>query len=589
MTFESSLLESISLSLASTYRQTGPKLVSNTISTPIGGSPTPTSDLGTNIIKIHHNLSSASYYKHALSGDNTFMSDTGALVTYSGVKTGRSPKDKRVVYDESSEHHKYVWWHQKNSKSPNYKMDPQSFLINRETAINYLTFQKELFVVDAFAGWDTKHRIKVRLISVLPYHAFFISNMLIKPTQEELKNFGEPEFVIYNAGQFPSNRYSTYMTSSTTIDFSLERQEIIILGTQYAGEMKKGIFSIMYYLMARKNILTLHSSTNTDMNNQNVCIFFGLSGTGKTTLSADPTRKLIGDDEHCWSNDGVFNIEGGCYAKCIGLTLEKEPDIYQAIKFGTILENVVINANGTPDYLDYTITKNTRASYPLEFIDNVTIPATSQHPDNIIFLTCDAFGVLPLVSKLSLEQAMYHFISGYTSKIAGTEEGVTEPQATFSACFGEPFLMCHPFIYAKMLYQKIKQHNTNVWLINTGWTKGKYGVGRRCPLKLTRQIVSDIHSGKLNELYKNNKNIWKQLAYFNLEYLANYYDSESYLDPMLGWQDTTKYLTELKSIADMFVANFETYSDNKTFSQEDINTIKKGGVVQNQEICRKLN
>lgn len=578
MSVHTSLLTSISQSLASTYRKTGPKLISDFTQEPVGGIPNSTSDVGKKIIFIHHNASPTKYYKYALQEPDTLVNNTGALVSYSGAKTGRCPKDRRVVFDANSDISQNIWWYQNGNNSPNFKMDKETFLINRETTINYLTTQDHLFVVDGYAGWDNEHRIKVRLIAERPYHAFFMRNMLVIPTPEELETYGEPDFTIFNAGRFPCNRYTSYMTSSTTVDFSMERQEILILGTQYAGEMKKGIFSVMYYLMAQKGILTLHSSANTNLTGDNVALFFGLSGTGKTTLSADPRRKLIGDDEHCWTDSGVFNIEGGCYAKCIKLSPEKEPDIFQAIRFGAILENVDINNHtGLVDYNSNRITNNTRASYPLNHINNVVLPAVGGHPSNVIFLTCDAFGLLPLVSKLTLEQAMYHFLSGYTSKIAGTEDGVSEPTATFSACFGEPFLMCHPFQYCKMLYQKIKKHKTNVWLVNTGWIQGKFNSpnSMRCPLKLTRQIINDIHSGEMVVYFQQKKT--RTLPIFELEYLTGGYTDEynRYLDPQINWGSLHSYLRELQQISQLFKTNYNKYdmSELKGISK----LIEKGG------------
>lgn len=580
-----SLLKSVSRNLASTYRETGPRLISEHVDTSVGGSTNPISDAGNKIIKIYHNLTSARYYEFAVEEDGTTITNTGALVSKSGAKTGRCPKDKRIVFDTNSDTCQKIWWNDNNT-SPNYKMDPKSFLINRETAINYLNHQNKLFVVDAFAGWDKEHRIKVRLIAERAYHAFFLSNMLVKPTEEELVNFGEPDFVIFNAGKFPSNRYSSDMTSSTSIAFSMERREIVILGTQYAGEMKKGIFSVMYYLMAQKNILTLHSSANISLDGSNVSLFFGLSGTGKTTLSADPNRMLVGDDEHCWTDNGLFNIEGGCYAKCINLSQESEPDIFNAIRFGSLLENVAVDPDSRHvNYNDTSITVNTRASYPIHHISNAVIPCLSGHPNNIIFLTFDAFGVIPLVSKLNMNQAMYHFISGYTAKIAGTEDGVNQPEATFSACFGEPFLMCHPFTYAKMLSEKINQHQTNVWLINTGWVLGKYGDEgtRRCPLSLTRQIVSDIQSNKMAMCWENKDNI-SVLPVFQFEYLAKYYETEhhKYLDPMEGWTNKDNYILELNKLSDLFQVNFQKYVgyQQKDFSKEDIEQIQLGGPLK---------
>jgi len=309
--------------------------------------------------------------------------------------------------------------------------------------VDYLNTRQQLFVIDGFAGWDENHRIKVRVVCERAYHALFMHNMLIRPTAEELENYGDPDFVIFNAGRFPANTHTAGMTSKTSVNLSFERKEFVILGTEYAGEMKKGVFTIMNYLMPKKDVLSMHCSAN-EGKDGDVSIFFGLSGTGKTTLSADPHRALIGDDEHCWTDEGVFNIEGGCYAKVIDLSAEAEPEIYNAIRFGSILENVVFkNENREVDYTDTSLTQNTRCSYPIEYIPNAKIPCVGGLPSNVVFLTCDAFSVLPPVSKLTPGQAMYHFISGYTAKVAGTEMGVTEPEATFSACFGAPFLVWH--------------------------------------------------------------------------------------------------------------------------------------------------
>ena len=420
--------------------------------------------------------------------EGTAISDVGALLVYSGEKTGRSPKDKRVVRNPESE--KNIDW------GPiNIGLDKHTYMVNRERALDYLNTRERLYVVDAFAGWDPKYRLKVRIICTRAYHALFMQNMLIMPSAEELAQFGEPDYVIFNGGGFPANRYTSEMTSKTSVDVNLEAKEVVILGTQYAGEMKKGIFSIMNYLMPLEGVLPMHCSANVG-NHGDVSVLFGLSGTGKTTLSADPKRKLIGDDEHCWTDEGTFNIEGGCYAKAINLSAENEPDIFNAIRFGTVLENVVYDKETRKvDYTDTSITQNTRASYPIHFIDNAQIPCIAGHPENIIFLTCDAFGVLPPVSKLTPEQASYHFISGYTAKVAGTEMGVTEPQATFSACFGAAFMMWHPNKYAELLAEKIKEHKATAWLINTGWTGGAHGVGSRIKLKFTRAMIDAIHNG----------------------------------------------------------------------------------------------
>jgi phosphoenolpyruvate carboxykinase (ATP) len=442
---------------------------------------------------IIRNASPAQLYKLALLFEKeSAISDKGALMLESGKKTGRSPKDKRII--ERPESVEDIWW-----GNVNIKLDEHTFDINRQRAIDYFNTRTRVYVVDGYGGWDKKYQIKVRVICTRPYHALFMHNMLIRPTEEELATFGEPDYVIYNAGEFPANKFTTHMQSQTSIDLCFERKEFVILGTEYAGEMKKGVFTIMNYIMPKQEVLSMHCSAN-EGNDGDVSLFFGLSGTGKTTLSADPQRKLIGDDEHCWTDDGVFNIEGGCYAKAIDLSAEKEPEIFNAIRFGTVLENVMYNkTTHEVDYTDTTLTENTRAAYPIDFIPNAKIPCVGGHPKNIIFLTCDAYGVLPPVSKLTPEQAMYHFISGYTAKVAGTEMGVTEPQATFSACFGAAFMVWHPNKYAKLLAEKMETHGANAWLINTGWVGGGYGVGERIKLRYTRAIIDAIHNGELSE------------------------------------------------------------------------------------------
>lgn len=477
----------------------------------------------------------------------TAISDVGALLVYSGEKTGRSPKDKRIVRHPDSENN--IDW------GPiNMGLDEHTFMVNHERAMDYLNVCDHLYVVDAFIGWDPKYRRKVRIICTRAYHALFMQNMLIMPTADELADFGEPDYVVFNAGGFPANRYTSEMTSKTSIDVNLERKEIVILGTQYAGEMKKGLFGVMNYLMPLENVLPMHCSANVGEEGD-VTLLFGLSGTGKTTLSADPKRKLIGDDEHCWTDDGVFNIEGGCYAKAIDLSAEKEPDIYNAIRFGTVLENVVYDKlTHEVDYTDTSITQNTRASYPIKFIDNVQIPCIAGHPNHIIFLTCDAFGVLPPVSKLTPEQASYHFISGYTAKVAGTEMGVTEPQATFSSNFGAAFMMWHPNKYAEMLAEKMKEHGATAWLVNTGWTGGAHGVGSRMSLKYTRAMIDAIHHGDFD-----NVDFVKDEEFgFEIPTSCPNVPSEV-LIPRNTWEDKDKFDEQKKKLISLFNDNFKKF------------------------------
>jgi phosphoenolpyruvate carboxykinase (ATP) len=444
------------------------------------------------VADILRNPPPAILYEEAIQRDGGKISSTGALVSLSGTKTGRSPKDKRIVdHPDSSAD---IWW-----GSVNMRLDEQTFITNRQRAVDYLNTRARLYVIDGFAGWDPAYRVKIRVVCARPYHALFMHNMLIRPTAQELADFGQPDYVIYNAGEFPVNRYTPFMTSTTSINLSFERREFTILGTEYAGEMKKGIFTIMNYLMPKRGVLSMHCAANEGVRGD-VTLLFGLSGTGKTTLSADPHRHLIGDDEHCWTDQGIFNIEGGCYAKCVGLSEEHEPQIHRAVRFGAVLENVVFDPQTrVVDFANTSITENTRVSYPLEFIPSAKLPAVGGHPRNIVFLSCDAFGVLPPVSRLTPEQAMYHFINGYSAKVAGTEMGVKEPQATFSACFGAAFLVWHPTVYAEMLAERMRTHGTAAWLINTGWTGGPYGTGTRIRLRYTRAIMDAIHSGALSD------------------------------------------------------------------------------------------
>lgn len=506
--------------------------------------------LGIEVDRVLRNPPPSLMYEEALQNEKgTAISSTGALVALSGAKTGRSPKDKRIVRHPETEDD--IWW-----GPVNIDLDEHTFSINRARAVDYLNTRQRLFVIDGFAGWDPNYRLKVRIICERAYHALFMHNMLIRPTAEELADFGEPDFVVFNGGRFPANIHTEGMTSKTSVDLSFERGEFIILGTEYAGEMKKGVFTIMNYLMPKRGVLSMHCSCN-EGDHGDVSIFFGLSGTGKTTLSADPNRKLIGDDEHCWSDDGVFNIEGGCYAKTINLSRDAEPEIYDAIRFGSVLENVVLDDNSREvDYRDTSITQNTRCSYPIEYIENAKIPCVTGTPRNVIFLTADAFSVLPPVSKLTPGQAMYHFISGYTAKVAGTEMGVTEPEATFSACFGAPFLVWHPTKYAEMLAAKMKAHNVDVWLVNTGWSGGPYGVGKRISIAHTRAIIDAIHDGSLAKAETTEDAIFGLL----IPNQCNGVPDEVLL-PWATWSARPEYDAMAHKLAGLFHENFKTYAD----------------------------
>jgi phosphoenolpyruvate carboxykinase (ATP) len=509
--------------------------------------------IGIDPAKCARNASVARLYEDAVNNEEgTVFTDTGALAVSSGKKTGRCPNDKRVVHEE--EHPEVtdnVWWGKVNMK-----LSDDSFMMNKERAVDYLNTLEQVYVIDAYAGWDPEHRMKVRVISSRPYHALFMKNMLVIPPKEDLDDFS-PDFTIFNAGKFPCNKRTQGMTSSSSVALHFRRQEMVILGTEYAGEMKKGVFTLMNHYMPKKGQLPLHSSANVGADGD-VAMFFGLSGTGKTTLSADPERKLIGDDEHVWTDNGVFNIEGGCYAKAIGLDKEKEPDIYNAIRYGTVLENVVVNdETRAVEYENAKYTENTRAAYPLHFIPNALIPAkVDTHPKNIILLTCDAFGVLPPVAKLTPEQVQYYFIQGYTAKVAGTEMGINEPVATFSACFGAPFLVWHPAVYAEMLAQKMDEHKCDAWLLNTGWTGGGVGVGSRMSLNFTRKMVDAIFSGELKE------SEYDTMPVFDLNIPRSLRGvPDSILSPRRAWGNPSAYDEQLVKLAHLFKSNMHEYDD----------------------------
>ena len=507
------------------------------------------SSYGIYVDRVLRNPSPARLYEDAITREHAAITSTGALMNSSGTKTGRSPKDKRVVDHPDSTND--IWW-----GTVNMKLKEEVFNYNRQRAIDYLNTRDLLYVVDGFAGWDPKYRQKIRVVCCRAYHALFMLNMLVRPTPEELLNFGKPDYVIFNAGQFPANMNAEGIASPTSVAVSFEKGEFVILGTQYAGEMKKGVFTIMNYLMPKQGLISMHCSANEGPDGD-VSLFFGLSGTGKTTLSAEAHRKLIGDDEHFWTEDGIINIEGGCYAKCINLRSESEPEIYQAIRFGTVLENTVFDdRTRVVDYDDASLTENTRASYPIEFIDNIKLPCVGGHPKNIIFLTCDAFGVLPPVSHLTPEQAMYHFMSGYTAKVAGTEMGVTEPEATFSACFGAAFLVWHPAKYAEILAKNMEKYGSKAWLVNTGWCGGSYGVGKRLSIKHTRAIIDAIHSGELASAKTVHDSV------FNLNVPTSCANvPQEILIPRNVWKDQAEFDKTAKKLAGLFRKNFTKYED----------------------------
>ncbi len=507
------------------------------------------STYGIDVAEVVRNASPAVLYEAALDAEKSQITDVGALATTSGKKMGRSPKDKRVVDHPDSSGD--IWW-----GNVNVKIGSESFGVNRTRAIGHLNTFDRLYIVDGFAGWDPTYQIKVRIVCSRPYHALFMHNMLIRPTREELASFGEPDYVVFNAGTFPADPNTPDVSSETSVCLNFETGEFVILGTQYAGEMKKGVFTIMHYLMPKKGVLSMHCSANEGPAGD-VSLFFGLSGTGKTTLSADAQRALIGDDEHCWTDEGIFNIEGGCYAKCIDLSAEKEPEIFDAIRFGTVLENTVQDPETRAVYYsDSPLTENTRAAYPIEFIPNAKIPCVGGHPQNIILLTCDAFGALPPVSRLSPEQAMYHFISGYTAKVAGTEVGVTEPEATFSACFGAAFLVWHPTKYTELLAEKMRTHGSRAWLVNTGWSGGAYGTGARMKLAYTRAIIDAIHDGSLATA----EMVEDPIFGLSVPTACPGVPSEI-LIPKNTWSDAKAYDETARKLAGLFQENFTKYAD----------------------------
>jgi phosphoenolpyruvate carboxykinase (ATP) len=494
------------------------------------------------------NLSPSELIEDCIITGDGMLTDTGALAIDTGEFTGRSPKDRFIVRDELTE--KAVWWGDINIKFSSEKFD------TLYTRMKSFLVEKDVYVRDTYACADEKFRLNIRVVSELPWSNLFAHNMFLRPTDDEIQNF-IPDWHIVCIPSFKADPAIDGTRQHNFAVLNFTKKMILIGGTGYTGEIKKGIFSALNFLLPHeKNVLSMHCSANIGMNGD-TAIFFGLSGTGKTTLSSDPNRRLIGDDEHGWSDDTVFNFEGGCYAKTIDLTREKEPQIYDAIKFGALLENIGFeNESSTPDYTDKTITENTRVSYPINFIDNIAVPSIGSSPKNIFFLTADAFGVLPPISKLTKAQAMYHFMSGYTAKVAGTEVGVTEPTTTFSAGFGAAFLPLHPAKYAKLLGDKLDRANINVWLLNTGWSGGSYGVGSRLKLSYTRAMITAALTGKLKDVH------YETLPIFDLAFPSSCDGVPSeLLNPRNTWSDKDQYDRTANGLAAKFVKNFEKFAE----------------------------
>ncbi len=479
------------------------------------------------------------------------LTELGAVNVMTGIYTGRSPKDKFIVMDENSKD--TVWWTSDEFKNDNHPCSEDSWKVLKDLAVKELS-NKKLYVVDVFCGANADSRMAIRFIMEVAWQAHFVTNMFIVPTAEELENF-EPDFICYNASKAKVENYKELgLNSETAAVFNITSREQVILNTWYGGEMKKGMFSMMNYYLPLKGMASMHCSANTDMNGENTALFFGLSGTGKTTLSTDPKRLLIGDDEHGWDDNGVFNFEGGCYAKVINLDKDSEPDIYRAIKRNALLENVTVDANGVCDFADGSVTENTRVSYPIDHIEKIVRPVSAA-PDakNVIFLSADAFGVLPPVSVLTPDQAKYYFLSGFTSKLAGTERGITEPTPTFSACFGQAFLELHPTKYAEELVKKMEKSGAKAYLVNTGWN----GTGKRISIKDTRGIIDAILDGSIL------KADTKTIPYFNLAVPTALPGVDTgILDPRDTYADAAEWDAKAKDLAGRFIKNFVKYTGN---------------------------
>jgi phosphoenolpyruvate carboxykinase (ATP) len=510
-----------------------------------------------NVKKIVHNPTYDEIYEFetedGLEGlEKSYPTELGALNVMTGVFTGRSPKDKYIVMDDVTKD--TIWWTSETVKNDNKPIKPAVWNDLKATVQEQLS-GKELFVVDAFCGANEDTRLKVRFITEVAWQAHFVTNMFLRPTKEELEIYGEPDFIVLNGSKTTNKKWEEHgMNSEVFTVFNLTEKMQVIGGTWYGGEMKKGIFAMMNYYLPLKGIAAMHCSAN-QAKNGDVAIFFGLSGTGKTTLSTDPKRALIGDDEHGWDDDGIFNFEGGCYAKTINLDKESEPDIYNAIKRNALLENVTVDENGKIDFDDGSVTQNTRVSYPIYHIENIVKQVSKGgHASKVIFLTADAFGVMPPVSRLSSEQTKYHFLSGFTAKLAGTERGVTTPQPTFSACFGKAFLSLHPTKYGEELVRKMEAHNSKAYLVNTGWN----GTGKRISIKDTRRIIDAILDGSMDSAET------KTIPVFNLETPTSLPGVDpTILDPRDTYKDPTEWDKKAKELAELFIKNFEQYTDNE--------------------------
>lgn len=496
--------------------------------------------------RINRNLSPDQLVKKALKKGEAKLSSTGAVVVYTGKYTGRSPNDRFIV-DTETVHNKINWG------KVNIPIESKKFERLYKKITNYLSTVDELFIFDGFAGADDDYKLQVRVISEYAYHGLFSNHLLRRPTKEELKKHN-PQLTILCAPNCLANPKTDGTNSEVFVILNIDKMIALIGGTKYCGEVKKSIFTIMNYILPQRKVFPMHCSANMGDDGK-TALFFGLSGTGKTTLSADPGRRLIGDDEHGWSKNGVFNLEGGCYAKCINLKKENEPQIWNAIKHGSLVENVVLRKDGTFDFKDKRHTENTRVAYPLEYIENAILAGVGPHPSYIVFLTADAFGVMPPVAKLDINGAMYHFLSGYTSKLAGTERGVTTPKATFSTCFGAPFMPLSPIVYANLLKSYMMKYKAKAYLVNTGWQGGPYGVGKRISIKDTRAIVRAILEGKLDgQEVRQNK-------LFNLAVPKRVNGVRpEILEPRRMWKDKRDYEEKSKQLARLFIDNFKNFS-----------------------------